>query len=167
MICRWKHLTQGITTIPGKLSVRIIILFSILKTKVVQNKQLLWLELFFFDKIFFFNVPSPCILNWVKCPFSWNCLWWYKNALYYGKEKKSIYSYIRLILLRSTFSRNGILSVKNKLGWVVCTSLFPFLLRCTFNRKLMSSHFLSTFNNEVIDLHWMFQDSRKWLRVIQ
>lgn len=166
MICRWKHLTQGITTIPGKLSVWIIILISILKTKVVQNKQLLWLELFLFDKIFFFNVPSPCILEW-NVPFHGIVFDDTKMLYTMEKKKKSVYSYIRLILLRPTFSRNGILSVKNKLGWVVCTSLFPLLLRCTFNRKLMSSHFLSMFNNEVVDLHWMFQDCRKWLRVIQ
>lgn len=41
------------------------------------------------------------------------------------KKKRGVYSYVRLFLLRPTFSRNGILRVKNKLGGVVCTSLFP------------------------------------------
>lgn len=62
---------------------------------------------------------------------------------------------------------NGIFSVKtNRAGWYVLL-FFPLLLRCTFSRKPMSSHFLSMFNNEVVDLHGMFQDLRKWLRVIQ
>lgn len=62
---------------------------------------------------------------------------------------------------------NSILRVKtNWAGWFVLL-FFPLLLRCTFNRKRMSSHFLSMFNNEVVDLHGMLQDCRKWLRVIQ
>lgn len=83
------------------------------------------------------------------------------------KKGKIVYLDDRLIILKYTLFSNGMWSVKTSwVGWFVLL-FFPSLLRCTFNRKPMSSHFLSMFNNEVVDLHWMFRDCRKWLRVIQ
>lgn len=79
------------------------------------------------------------------------------------KRKKCVHFDVRLIIYSSLLSPEMVFqALRFKLDGMVWTSLSPLLPRCAFNRKPMSSHFLSMFSNEVVDLHWMFQDCRKW-----
>lgn len=75
------------------------------------------------------------------------------KALYIAVKKgKIVYLDDRLIILKFTLFSMAC-EVLKQVGQDGLYFSFSLLLRCTFNRKPMSSHFLSTFNNEVVDIH--------------